>query len=78
MLMQFLQTSLKNFYFAMLDLKTLPDRSQFKKVKNEQDKKFSAGSLKKKKKTFKKKGLKNLASTVLLASNVTDRTRRSH
>lgn len=38
-LMLFLQTSWKNFYFAMLDLKTLPDRSQCKKVKYEQDKK---------------------------------------
>lgn len=56
MLMLFIQTSWKNFYFAMLDLKTLPDRSQCKKVKYEQNQKFSAGNLKKNKhfKRFKK------------------------
>lgn len=49
-LMLFLQTGWKNFYFAMLDLKTLPDRSQCKKVKYERDKNFSTANLKKKKK----------------------------
>lgn len=53
MLMLFVQTGWKNFYFAMLDLKTLPDRSQCKQVKYEQNQKISAGNLEKKQ-TFEK------------------------